>query len=112
MHIPIRGPVPRVVPHGDKVIHFVAYCLLAWLGGRHQLATRRSRSVAVLIMWAAAYAAYATADEWLQSFVGRTMSLGDWLADLLGVTVATVVLALGRRPSGLSEHEDKLPRQL
>lgn len=112
MHVPIRGPAPRVVPHGDKIIHFTAYCLLAWLGGRHLLATRRSGSVAVLFVWAAAYTAYAMADEWLQSFVGRTMSLGDWFADLLGIAVATVVLALRRRPSGLSEHEDSPLRRL
>ncbi len=110
MHIPIRGMGLRVVPYGDKIIHFVAYCLLAWLGGRHLLATRRSGAVAALFMWAAVYATYASADEWLQSFVGRTMSLDDWLADLLGVAVATVVLMLSRRPPGLSEHEDSLPR--
>ncbi len=109
-HIPIRGVGLRAVPYGDKILHFVAYCLLAWLGGRHLLATRRRGPRALVFMWAAVYAAYATTDEWLQSFVGRTMSLGDWLADLAGVAVATIVLILGRRPSGLSEHEDSLPR--
>lgn len=110
MHIPLRGVALRLAPYSDKIIHFVAYCLLAWLGGRHLLATRRSGSLALLFVWAAVYAAYATADEWLQMFVGRTMSFGDWLADLLGVAVATIVLALRRRPAGISEPEDSLPR--
>ena len=50
------------------------------------------------LAWAGVFLAYGAADEWLQSFVGRTMSLGDFIADALGVALATVVrIALARK---------------
>ncbi|MGB2987347.1 MAG: VanZ family protein [Phycisphaerae bacterium] len=95
-HVPLAGRGLVTVEHGDKLIHFAVYFLLTWLGGRHLLATGRHRAFSTLLIWAAIYALYAAVDEWLQSFVGRTMSLHDWLADLAGIVAASFVLA--RRP--------------
>jgi VanZ family protein len=106
-HVPIPGRGPVTVEHGDKVIHFVVYFILTWLGGRYLLATGRG-TLRALAAWAAIYLLYAGADEYLQSLVGRTMSLSDWLADAAGIVLATLVLAR-RRPSGaLSERGDVL----
>ena len=106
-HVPMPGRGAVTVKHGDKIIHFVVYFILTWLGGRYVLATGR-RTLRALTAWAAIYLLYAGADEYLQSLVGRTMSLSDWLADATGIVVATLVLAR-RRPSGtLSERSDVL----
>lgn len=81
----------------DKGIHFALYFILAFLGGRYQLARQARTSIMMLLLWTTIYAGYAAADEWLQQFVGRTTSLEDWTADLLGIAVGTVVVALVKR---------------
>ncbi len=126
MHVPVEGGGPTLVPHGDKIIHFGLYYLLARLGGRHQLAARRRQRAAGFslrghprglkpaahcLLWAVVYAAYAALDEWLQPFVGRTMSLGDWIADLIGISLATLTIALQRRSAEPTEHEGTAQRQ-
>lgn len=108
-HVPLGGKGPTVVPFADKLVHFGLYFVLVALGGRHLFATGRGRSLALLLTWAVVYAAYGAVDEWLQQFVGRTMSAGDWLADLTGVAAATVVLTLRRPAPSLSEHDEKMP---
>jgi VanZ family protein len=104
-HVPMpsTGRVP--VRYGDKILHFGLYFLLAWLGGRYLRASRRHVSLVLLLAWAAAYTAYAGLDEWLQQFVGRSMSLGDWVADVVGLAAATATLAAARTPTALSEHD-------
>jgi VanZ family protein len=96
MHVPVFGKGPVTVEHADKVAHFAAYFLLVWLGGRRLSQTARLRLVFMLIVWAVIYALYAGMDEWLQSYVGRTMSLYDWFADLAGIIVATALVAFVR----------------
>ncbi len=119
MHVPVECGGPTLVPHGDKIIHFGLYYLLAWLGGRHQLAARRRqraagsslrgyphglKPAARCLLWAVVYAAYAALDECLQPFVGRTMSLGDWIADLIGISLATLTITLRRGPGERVPH--------
>ena len=60
------------------------YLVLALLGGRYLRSTGRRLTWEVLALWASVYIAFGALDEWLQQFVGRTASVGDWLADLLG----------------------------
>ncbi len=95
MHIPLAGHGGGAPRHADKVVHFAAYFILAWLGGRQRIATDRVRHLAV---WGVVYAIYAAADEWLQPYTGRSMELGDWIADMCGVVAASVWL-LTRRGS-------------
>ena len=75
--------------HSDKLVHFCAYFILAWLGGRRRIATHRFRHLAV---WVVIYAIYAAFDEWLQPYSGRSLELGDWIADVCGVVAASVWL--------------------
>ena len=108
-HVPVAHTGTMGLRHADKVIHFVLYYLLTRLGGRHYLTAGSGVSVVGLFTWAVVYAAYAALDEWLQPFVGRTMSLGDWAADAAGIAVATVALAIRVRRSGLSGRGETPP---
>ncbi len=96
MHIPVPAPAPALAG-SDKGIHFALYLILTLLGGRYQLAREARASTGALIFWAVIYTAYAAVDEWAQQFAGRTMSSGDWIADVAGVAVGTVVLILLKR---------------
>ena len=103
MHVPMAGTGAPTVPHADKVAHILLYFILAGLGGRYLMAIGRA-STREMITWAVGYAAYAALDEWLQPFVHRSMSLGDWVADVVGVAGATILILLLRRRAGpLSE---------
>lgn len=74
----------------DKLVHFGLYFvlggLLAW--GQRRSPFRVSHMVVLL-----AGAVYAAVDEWHQSFVPhRIPSVSDFVADLLGMTVAYLVV--------------------
>jgi len=96
-HVPVVGIRPLSVDHADKFFHFVLYSLLVCLGGRYLFSTRRAVARSTLWGYAGLYGVYAAFDEWLQQFVGRSMSLGDWLADVAGIVLATLWLTLRRR---------------
>ncbi len=91
MHVPASGLGKIGFRYSDYVFHFVSYFFLVLLGGRYLFAKQRA-STATLLRYAALYCVYAAFDEWLQQFVRRTMSLGDWLADASGVLIATLWL--------------------
>jgi VanZ family protein len=82
----------------DKVLHAGAYavfglfCLRATHGGIRRL---RGGPTAWALALGLAYAAF---DEWHQSWVpGRMPSLGDWIADLVGLGIACLGVALWTR---------------
>lgn len=102
-HVPIRAPQGFRFPHADKVVHFGMFFLLTWFGGRRLRAATGLLAGGALAGWAVVYAAYAFLDEWLQPFVGRSMTLGDWLADAGGILAATALLAISRQKRTLSE---------
>ncbi len=89
--------------YADTAAHCVLYFLLTWLGARY-LAVRGALTPRTLLGWAAVYAVYAVVDEWSQRFVGRTPSVFDWWADMVGVAAATLWLLLGVRRARLSEQ--------
>jgi len=92
-HVPrLPGPHPSI-PHADKVAHVLLYFVLALLGGRALIASGRIRAVTGLWTWGAIYLTYAVLDEVSQPFVQRTASFSDWLADLVGVLAATLILS-------------------
>jgi len=99
----MRVPHGVRFPHADKVVHFGMFFLLAWFGGRRLRAATGLLAGGALAAWAVVYAGYAFLDEWLQPFVGRSMTLGDWLADAGGILAATTLLAIGRQRRTLSE---------
>ena len=92
-HVPTDGTRAIPVPDVDKIAHFGCYGLLAYLSGLFWGTAERRQTTIRLIGWAVAYAAYGAFDEWLQQFVNRTMSLYDWLADLGGIALGTVVVS-------------------
>ena len=92
-HVPIDAAGAIPVPDADKIAHFGCYGLLAYLSGRYWASAERRRTLIRLIGWAVVYAAYGAFDEWLQQFVGRTMSLYDWLANLGGIALGTIVVS-------------------
>jgi VanZ family protein len=94
-HVPWR--VARRIEHADKVGHFVAYAILAaLLYGTGRLVFRSSAWMIAAIF--VLVAAYATADEWLQTFVPpRTADFYDWCADLAGAAFTLAVCVVLRR---------------
>lgn len=68
----------------DKFGHFGVYGLLGTLVCRIRWTSGRAALGAWILV-----AAYGASDEWHQSFVpGRSMDLGDWIADTLGAGLA------------------------
>jgi VanZ family protein len=88
-------------PFGDKVAHFLLYGVLglalAWAGRRSR---RRSLHVALILVGIL----FAASDEWHQAFVPlRDLSVGDFVADTVGIVVGYLVaraLFLKGRASG------------
>lgn len=111
MHVPETGTGSFDVEGSDKVVHFIVYFLLAWLGGRHLVATRPHLSPLSLPAWGVFYVAYAAMDEWLQGFVSRTPSVEDWIADLAGIIAATLFVNHRRRRRRLSEPTGETIRE-
>lgn len=70
----------------DKLVHASMFSLLSWLGGRSWLLARqRWRLVVGLLLLAAL-------TEALQSLIpGRSASLGDWFADVLGLAAGLLL---------------------
>ena len=77
---------------GDKLVHAGAYYVLAILGG--WAAWRKGQPInrRWALRWLIVYAVYAAFDEVLQQFVDRACQFTDWLADLVGVTLALLFL--------------------
>lgn len=74
----------------DKFVHLLVYAVLATLTWRyfsHWHKPLHIQTTAVLIF----VALYAASDEYHQSFImGRTASILDWLADMLGASLAVL----------------------
>jgi len=88
-------PLRPWVALNDKAVHLALYSVLGGLLGWATFASRRPRwpgngippFVAICVGWL-----YGLSDELHQAFVpGRTPSVGDWLADAVGVVVGYVV---------------------
>ncbi|MCH9001971.1 MAG: VanZ family protein [Planctomycetes bacterium] len=97
MHRPLGDIGKPPFPEADKVVHFVLYFGLTWIGGWRLRANHAGHGPAKLLFWAGIYVAYGGIDEWLQSYVGRTMSLFDWFADVAGVAAASIVIVLSKK---------------
>lgn len=75
-------PIPMKFPVQDKVLHFIAYFLLAGLLTHAFLSGGIKKRFLLAFLVAAAYG---ITDEFHQSFVpGREASIWDWIADAAG----------------------------
>ncbi len=99
-HIPVPKGV-RVPTGGDKVIHLFAYFALATLGGRAAVSRGVRVSGRWIILWTVVYAVFGAIDELTQglSFVNRTTSFADWVADMVGLLLAAVLLWVYPNPT-------------
>ena len=102
-HVPSR--VLPVFSIWDKLLHTLVFAILGTLLYFTLWMTRpgiRQTGLCVLVI----LVAYAAIDELLQIPVGRSCSLLDWIADVLGVCIAVGVCTLVRgrvgaaRPAG------------
>ncbi len=74
----------------DKIAHFTSYGVLAALTLRATLGWHRWGTLAAVV---AAIALFGAVDEWHQAFIpGRSTSLADWIADVSGAVVGTLVV--------------------
>jgi VanZ family protein len=81
----------------DKMVHVVAFGVLAFLFWRFAETFRRPLSGRFIFRAAAILLAYAALDEYLQQFVGRNTAWLDGLANAVGVAIVLTVLEAGRR---------------
>jgi VanZ family protein len=101
-HIPIPKRVPPIHV-SDKLMHCVAYFVLAMLGGRAALKRGRRLTWKWIAAWTGIYALYGAVDEGLQPLVNRNGDVFDWLFDLLGVGMAMAILALYSIPTNRTD---------
>ena len=74
----------------DKIVHAVAFGILAALAWWAWPPTEPGQAVRRAAMWFVILAVYAAADELLQPLTGRSCELADWIADIVGI-----ILGLG-----------------
>jgi VanZ family protein len=89
--------IPGEIPKSDKVVHFTAFALLAFLFWRFFAARTRVLAASFVAVAAIVLIAYASIDEYTQRFVGRDSDWIDWIANLSGVTCCLIGLELHRR---------------
>jgi VanZ family protein len=80
--IPRQHLPPDLFPHSDKVIHFLVYAGIGFLGGRALARPWWAILLGVVI---------AATDEQWQRLTSRQASLEDWLADCFGVMLGVIV---------------------
>ena len=87
--LPTRG-LPPLIPHADKVAHFIIYGILALLLYRALHGERKFRPLAAVLLSVLLASAYGALDEFHQYFVpSRSMDILDWMADTLGALIAS-----------------------
>lgn len=92
-HAPVQH-LPHPGVSNDKVQHLLAYAVLGALL-TSALATLRPWSWQLVVLAIAIAAAYGVIDELTQLLVGRTADPKDWIADVVGATLGSVVAGLG-----------------
>lgn len=93
MHISRPPGVLLVLRLGDIVVHAAAYFVLAAVGGLAVRLQGRTIDRRYLTRWVAVYTVYGASDEFLQHFIkGRSCEVTDWLADVIGASLALLLL--------------------
>lgn len=97
-HIPKPPDIP--LQQGDKLVHFAAYALLAFLAAVCWSAYRAPLRKHHLLVLFALLSFYAAVDELTQIPFGRQADVLDWLADTMGLACGMGVFGLGRKLMG------------
>lgn len=94
-HFP-RLQIDNAPPQSDKVLHFVAFGMLAFLFWRFFEA---AGAIGPVFAWIATVVLvfYAGMDEYLQQFVGRSSDWEDFSADCMGILIVLFTLEFRRR---------------
>jgi len=95
-HYP-RVSIPDEIPQSDKLAHFAAFGLLAFLYWRFARARRAPLGARFVWTSGAVLIAYAAIDEYLQQFFGRFTDVMDFVANTTGIVAVLVALAVHRR---------------
>ncbi len=91
----------------DKAAHAVSYGVLAWLLLR-AFGQHHPRSVGLRALCVVLAVLYGASDEYHQAFVpGRSASLADLAADVVGATVAMLLLAWLERRRHLARRSSE-----
>jgi VanZ family protein len=89
--------IPGEIPDSDKIVHFVAYFVLAILVWQWLEAGAKPLSAATVWITAVALMGIGAVDEYTQQFVGRTTDVVDWVADAAGISCALIAQEARRR---------------
>ncbi len=89
LNLPVRA--------SDKIAHWTAFGLLAYLYWKFAESFRRPRSPRFVWTAAGVLLGYAALDEYSQRFVGRQSDLLDWLCNAAGIVAVLAVLHWRRR---------------
>ncbi|MBL8877663.1 MAG: VanZ family protein [Phycisphaerales bacterium] len=95
-HLP-KLRIPGEIPQSDKIAHFGAYGLLAFLLWRFVETFGQPLTSKVAPRLLALIAAYGVIDEVLQGLVGRSSDAIDWAADMVGAVGVLAFLEWRRR---------------
>jgi VanZ family protein len=84
----------------DKLVHAAAFAVLAWLlAMAWQNSAGRLNGRHLQFAWLAVVL-YGAADELTQLLVGRSATMGDWLADAVGAALGLVIFSVWQRKAG------------
>jgi len=92
-HIPLPGKLISSAGMSDKVMHFLAYLGLvsiAWFAVSPFEKVNWKKAKVWIILAAVIW--YGAFDEWLQSFVGRSMDIYDFAADITAALTALLIM--------------------
>ena len=100
-HIP-QDEMPNIVNivHVDKLLHMIAYGGVTVL---LLLAIRPGRKLSFRFFAFALLLTLGAVDEYTQSFVGRSSSVADWIADIVGMIVAVLFVRLILRKKQIAD---------
>ena len=88
-HLPQNDTMEDITITGaDKVMHVIAYGMIAvLLAGSTKIPLTLKRKVVLLLV----ISVIGCADEYTQQWAGRTCSVDDWLADVVGIGAGLVL---------------------
>lgn len=94
---PRAFPRDPLIPHADKIVHFIEYLVLGALLFRSLCHDLSGNLRLAGIMTLAAGTLFGLVGEWRQSYAGRTADAWDLLADVAGLVCGVVCIIAARR---------------